>query len=212
MATLADFLPEIFLEIMEVPDVVAEFHLRNTLIDFCQRSTYWREQVTFNTVADQSTYTDADFTLPADSRLVEVYDGKVGTTNIILRKTPTQLQSEVGFDWADQTGTVDYVTREHPDSLRLVRTPTSVQSVTLDISVKPTQTATTVDDRLYDDWHEVIAAGTLARLYAMNGKPWTETQAAGMKAGAFEAGVTAARRRAENAYLQPTRVIQYGGI
>ena len=37
----------------------------------------------------------------------------------------------------------------------------------------PLETATEVDDRLYDEWVEPIVAGAKARLFAMPGKDWT---------------------------------------
>lgn len=212
MATLSDFLPEVLVEVPDVPDVVAEHHIRNAIIDFCQRSTYYRADLAFNTVADQAQYTSADFTLPADTRIVEIYDGRLGTDRSIYRKTPGQLETEVGYDWASRTGDVYYVTREDTESLTLVRVPTTVKAVVIKAALKPTQTATTVDDLLYNDWHELIAIGALARIYKIPNKVWSDNQTALMNAGLFENGIMEAKRRVENAHMKPSRTVHYGGI
>lgn len=214
MATpLSNFFPEIFIVVPSVADRIAEHYLRNACIEFCQTSTYVRSDLVFNTVVDQATYVaGTDFTIPAESRVAEIYDGTYGTRNHILRKTPGQLESEVGFDWRIKTGNVDYVTRETADSLRLVRIPEAVIEVTITAAYKPTQTATSVDDSLYDDYHEEIAAGALARLFNLKGADWHDPQQAGMYGGQFASGIQDAKRRVENAFFKPTRTVQYGGI
>ena len=215
MATsLSDFLPEVLVEIPEVPDVLAIHHLRNAAISFCEQSTYVRSDISFNTVVDQATYVaGVDFTAPTDHRIVEIYDGRVvDNLNPIKRKTPGQLNTEMGPDWYTETGTTYYVTRETTESVRLVMIPTAIKAVVIPAAWKPIQTATTVDDALYDDWHETIAHGALARIYAIPRKSWSDMNTAMMHANLFGVGIEDAKRRVENAYLKPTRTTSYGGI
>ena len=79
MATSLDsFLPNVLIDIPEIPYQVAIHHLRNAAIEFCIKTTVIRSDLTFTTVADQGTYTDSDFTLPTDQLIYEIYDGTYG--------------------------------------------------------------------------------------------------------------------------------------
>lgn len=212
MADLADVLTEVFIQIPDVPYVVATHYARQAAINFCEQTSYWRSDITITTVAAQSSYTSADYTVPTDAVLSEVFDGTVDETGIVKIKTPGQL-TQLNYNWRNETGTPAYVLRtDSQNTLRLVGTPTSVQTVLLPAAWKPTQTATTVGDDVFNDFHEALAWGTLARLLAMPKKPWSDVSFATMNLGLFNDAIIEAKRRVENAFVQAKRQVVYGGI
>jgi hypothetical protein len=76
--------------------------------------------------------------------------------------------------------------------LRLYPMPIESRTNALNVSVtlKPSRTATTVEDFLYNDYMEIIEHGTKARLLRMSKQPWFDMEMSGFHAGEFDRGLT----------------------
>lgn len=59
--------------------------------------------------------------------------------------------------------------------------------------LKPSQTATHVWDRLYQDWQSELVAGALSKLLLMPKKPWSDMAAAALHERTFRDGVLRAK-------------------
>ena len=211
MADLTDFFPEVFLEIPDVPTPVALNAVRNTLVDFCERSRYWKHTLdAVNSVSGTATYTPTPPTgaVIADIRWVK-YDGKR-----LDPKTEGQLENERSAVWETLTGTPDTYVQTSARSVTLVPIPQDDDKAILVRAVlKPSATAATVDDVIYDEFHEAVAWGTVARLYASQGKPWSNPGMAQGFYAAYEDAVLSAQRKADSAYTTKTRrSVAYGGL
>jgi hypothetical protein len=73
---------------------------------------------------------------------------------------------------------------------------TASNSLTMRVALKPSRSAATFDDVLFEDYAEVIASGAKYRLLSMANKPWTNGPASAANLTAFMSGVNAARSRA----------------
>lgn len=65
--------------------------------------------------------------------------------------------------------------------------------LTVQVSTKPARTATTVDDRVFDDFYEHILSGARARIASTPNKPWYEPGIAVLHDQMFQNGIREAR-------------------
>ena len=80
------------------------------------------------------------------------------------------------------------------DTIRLYPTPnTTGDTLAIKAALKPSQTCTTVDDFLFEDYRIGIAAGAKASLMAMPAKEWTNFELAGYYKSLFADCVSDAR-------------------
>ena len=213
MANLTSVLPEIQLLVPEAPRVLLLDYLRFAAITFCERSTFWRADISMNTVADQASYDETDFTVPTDSVLSCVYDGTYDGSTKLRVMTPGQVDRTMGTDWESESGTPYYVLRtDAANTIQLAPYPTAVKAVVLPAAWKPTLTATTIADDVYNEYHEALAWGAVAGLCGMPRKAWSDPNYAKMYADLYNSAIEEAKRRVENAYAKPKRQMSYGGI
>lgn len=202
--------------VTDCPYAVVVRKYRDALKQFCRDSTYWRQDVTFNTVADQAVYVAAtDFTAPSYGVLSETFDGTLdGDTTGLKFKTPGQLATIFGPGWRTETGQPEYFTHDgDKNAITLVPYPGAVYAVVIPAAWKPSEVnPETFPDDVMEDYHEEIAQGALARIFAMPLKPWTDLALAASYGGLFADGIQHAKRRIENAFAKPVRQVKYGGI
>ena len=70
---------------------------------------------------------------------------------------------------------------------------TEAGTITVRAALKPTRSATQLEDVLFEDWAEVIAAGALMRLHQTAGQPWSDAVQAVARERAFRVGMNRAR-------------------
>lgn len=186
---LSDFYPRILPYVVGCPDPVAEQALRDTAISFCDSTMVIHEQLTaFNTMVSTAEYTlsapSADETV---SRVLEVsVDGRA------IRPIP----STDAFGLLSQSGApVYFYTTRVGSQLKLVLypTPDKAYTIAVDAALRPTRTATQVQDDLYNQWIDTLAAGAVSRIASMPGQSFTDMQLAAFKQSEFYTGVTRAR-------------------
>jgi hypothetical protein len=208
---LTAFLPEVLPSVPSCPQPLAINAVRNTLRTLCERAPVWKNTPTaIDVVADQMEYPF----VPASGTLVAGVEYAAHDDLEIFPKTEQQLD-EMYANWrTDGSGDPKYYTQLSQRKIALVPTPAAASTggLTLRVSLKPSSTATTVEDEIYDEWHEVVAHGALARLLVIPDKPWTNADEALFHAGLFEMGVLKAKKRAEDSYSRAHRTISYGGL
>lgn len=187
-----DFFPEVIPYALDVPEPQAIFAIRNACIDFCERTTMWREKFTADIVAGQPTYFVAT---PLDSRrasLITVWvDGRT------YEPTGTDwLAAKYGFDYRSFDGLLGYYSEGLNGEIELaglpqLDLPAGLRGVQ---ALVPTRDSDEVGlDYVYERWIETIAAGALARLMTTAGQPYYNPQAAMMYAAKFSAGTNKAK-------------------
>lgn len=189
MKLLSDFYPRILPYVVGCPDPTAEQALRDTIIAFCDETQVIHEALTaFSAVAGTSDYTlAAPSANEAISRVLEVsVDGRA------IRSVP----STDAFGLQAQSGTpTSFYTTRAGSQLKLVLypTPDKAATVVVDAALKPTRTATQVQDDLYDLWLDTLAAGAVSRIAAIPGQSFTDFPLAAVKQAEFISGLKKAR-------------------
>jgi hypothetical protein len=211
MTAFTGFLSEVMPYVPGCPQPMIINAIRNATIQLCQESSWYTyTPAAINVVATTSEYA---LTPPAGTLVSDILWAAYNDTPL-EPKTEVQLDA-VGSDWKNETGDPVYYTLLSPRSVRVVPTPVLAltSGLKLRYALKPTPTATTVDDTVFEEWHEAIAAGALARLLEIRDKPWTSLAEAERQLGVFLAGIQKAKTRAASSNIKRvSRSIVYGGI
>ena len=213
MSAFTGFLPEVLPSVPGCPIPMAINAIRNAAIQLCQESSWLTyTPAAIDIVAGTSEYA---LTPPTGSLVSDVLWAAHNDQNLTA-KTEAQLDMLSGT-WRTDSGDPVYYTfiSRATRIIRLVPTPTTALTggLKLRYAIKPTPTATTVDDTVFEEWHEYIAAGALMRLLEIKDKPWSSQAEADRQLGIFAAGVMLAKSRAAASNLKRiVREVRYGGI
>jgi hypothetical protein len=114
----------------------------------------------------------------------------------------SNMDGEGWRDYEADTPTVFY--QPKPNEVRLVATPNAALTggLTGRVVVYPTLSMTTIDDDIYNEFYEVIAAGALARLMAVPSQPWTSAPMVNYYRAIFDDGVSDARAKVSRGHAQ----------
>lgn len=196
MATaLSAFTPYIAPEVPGCPEPLIDDAVRRAAIEFCDKSRALRERVAVNTVASQDYVTLA----PTGGDVAHLYKLMVGDETL----DPT---TRTDFDEDGDTGQPLEYYVEPPNTLRLYPVPDAIYALVAHVAVKPDRDATTLDDVLYNNWRDEIAAGAKARLMLMSKQPWYNPDDAAVAQGIFQSAIDrAAHKRATGNVGAPIR-------
>ena len=191
---------EVLIDVPGVPADVALNAIRNTAIEFCDRTMCWVVDADpISSVAGQSIY---QFEPENGSEVVGVIQAYYNGVRI-NPMTASQLDNEysqpqstfvAGEPWNEQIGVPRYYLIEQPEEFILVPIPSeSVDSaIKMKVSLKPTRTSSGMERWVIDKYFDTLAHGAKARLCAMHKKPWTDSGQANFHTEKFEQGITAA--------------------
>lgn len=151
------------------PVSLVEAQLLSAAIEFCRESLIWSQAFAdITTVQDQSAYAVAD---PTDARIVLLY----GLTLSGIAINPV-------FELPNQ---FDLVNAPNPDLLIQGR-----------MALIPARSATTLTDILYDQYHDALVSGALAKLLIQHAQPWGNPGMVEYHRGLFEQGMIDAKTKA----------------
>jgi hypothetical protein len=178
------FFPFVLPNANGVPDTLAEQAILHSAIDFCMQTDIIQQVLTASVVANQQDYT---VVAPTDMKLARIlFVGHEGRE--LVSVSPNEVYSDTALRGAaigtaePREGTPYCYFTKTPNTLTFSLFPIPDTALTGGLTVKasfaPTNTATTLDELLYDDWAEVIAFGALARLMSMPGQQFTSPAAA----------------------------------
>lgn len=171
MISLSDFYPGIRLEAPGCPDAVLEKVVRDTVRDLCGTYIWTEDLYKISLVAD---YPEYDMELPPDSSLMAILSARFDGVPVPVYTT-IDMDTKFSTGWRDDTGpSIEAVVSDTRDTVRIYPIPSvdDTDALLLSVALKPSIIATTCGDILAD-WSETIEHGALARLQAMNNKPWT---------------------------------------
>lgn len=203
MTAIADFIPRVKPEISGGVDTVIIRYIRDAAIEFCDRSWYWRQDLTpINTLAGTSTYTVAP---PVDSVISEILTVK--HNDIPLKPSIEADLDASNPKWrTEQAEQAERWTATARDSVTLYAAPSVSATGTIKIKavLKPSQTATTLPNSLYDNYLNAIAAKAKSLLMAMPGETWSNPERSDYYQAIFEKGVSDAKVSAIKGYNRTT--------
>jgi hypothetical protein len=160
MKALSAFYPRILPYLPGCSEPLASQVLLNSAIEFCENSLVLRQNLdTFTTTAGVSQYDLAPPSSQHDiNRVMGVtLDGmelRPGMAEIVRNDLPTDNAKPRAF-YTDRTDSVF--------TLRLTPPPDDAYSVIVAVTLRPTRSATLLDDDLYNIWIDPIVSGAIAR-------------------------------------------------
>lgn len=172
MAALSKFLPFVLPHVPACPDITAEQAILSSCIEFCVQTLLVQELTTASVTAGTQDYT---VDVPSGSRLVKVlgvmYEDRWLTANSIENvRSAVALRGDVGGAQAvSAIPSVYFQKTPNSDDISLYPVPADsmAEGLTVRAAFAPSRSATSVDDVLFEEWAESIAAGAIARLMLM---------------------------------------------
>jgi len=200
MKTLESFLPEILPDVPGCPSDMAIRALRNTIVEFCEKSLIHQETLDAITVYENTT--DYDLEPPKNYRVQ-----KIMKVWYLGQELEALAPDGIGLPDAYRTGIAGYTASKGPpagytqkdvDTFTILPIPDQkyASSLTMRVALVPLRTVTEVADFLFEIWGETLGFGTKARLMLTPGKPYSNTEAANFNQVRYVTGLNDARQRA----------------
>lgn len=200
MAAWTLFYPDVQVEVRLAPLPLIDKHLRDAAIELCDRSKVWVQTLDLiDAVAEQQAYA---LPLATGTELVEIRRAWFNDEPINPR-SKTYLDRKYD-DWTAEIGTpIDY-TQDDKTEILLVPAPqdAATDAIKVRVAIKPTYTASSLDDDLFAEYRKVIACGAIASLMAMKDVAWSDPARSEFHAGKFEAGISKATTAASDGHVR----------
>lgn len=200
MKTYEAFFPDVLPDVPGCPADVAIRAIRNTVIEFCEKSLI--HQVTQDPISIRANLTDYDLDAPSGYRVHKVmkawFQGNelspVAPDDIV---TPEAYNPSVGGYTPSKSQPTGY-TQKDSESVSFLPIPNQdyPKAITMRVALVPLRDSTKFDDFLYEQWGEYIACGAKARLMLTPGKPYTNQDAAAVNQARYMTALNDARQRA----------------
>lgn len=212
MNQYTDLYPEVLTDLPDCSPDVALIAIRNTVIEFCQKSLIY--QITLDPLSLIYNVDTYDLDAPNGYRVHKVmkawYRGveleplapddlaKPDTYNTIINnytptKSPPQGYLQRDFDTVTFTPIPD---QAYPNA------------ITMRVALVPLRNSTSIDSFIYELFGEAIACGAKARLQISPGKPYTNPDAAAINQQRFVGAVNDARQRAARGNTRSDLMVQ----
>lgn len=181
-----DFLPLIEPILRSCPRATIRTYLAQVSADFFARTYLWRTEIDAIYLAPNQIEYDLDAEAVVEDVIAVVYEEKV-LDRTDLRFIPAERLGETGeprsfWMYADR-------------SIKVFPTPTARGRMTVTAVLKPSRTATGVEDWIYETWADVLVSGTVGRLARLPGKDWTDPTLSEIHRAVYERAITDARIR-----------------
>lgn len=208
MKTLESFLPEILPDVPGCTSDMAIRALRNTIIEFCEKSLIYQD--TMDAVTVLQGITDYDLEPPKDYRIQ-----KIMKVWYLGQELEALAPDSIGVPDAYRTSITGYnpssgppagYTQKDVDTFTILPIPDQkyVASITMRVALVPLRTVTEVVDFLFEIWGETLGFGAKARLMLTPGKPYSNNEAANFNQVRYMTGLNDARQRALRGNVRST--------
>lgn len=167
---LAAFTQKCHVQVPNVPDLIAQFHVRNAAIQFCQRTQCVKDVITLDLDPCVGDYyldqTDPDYCVYAVESVL------CGGTPLDPERNGT-LAAGYHFVAPDRLFIKPVSGRPVEDGLEV------------NVALTPTPDAVELPTILYTHWAEAIADGALCQIYKMTDADWYDPRQSGVHYKAF---------------------------
>lgn len=195
------FYPEVLPEVPGCPPALALQAIRNTVIEFCEKSLI--HQVTQDPLTLLANISDYDLDAPSKQQRVQkimrvwfkgVEIGPVAPDDVM---TPEVYAANIP-GYTPVKGPAQGYTQKDFGTVSFLPIPDQryVNAITMRVALVPTRDSTSFEDFLFEQWGEFIACGAKARLMLNPGKPYTNIEAATVNQGRYMTALNDARQRA----------------
>lgn len=206
MTAYEDFLSRVLIEVPGCAEISALLAIKDACIEFCEKSLILVRDHAPITVNQNDV--DYDLEAPAGTVVVKVMRAWIENTPLdpmfpdIVREASVYNQLYSSFEAAPSMPQRYLQKSERTISVWPIPDKTYANGLTLRVALKPTRASTSVDDVIYEDYADVIAAGSLSRLMRSNGKPYADLRLAEDRRREFLSGVNVARQRSSHGHTR----------
>lgn len=200
MKQLEDFFPDVLTEVPGCGPDLAKQALRNTIIEFCEKTMI--HQVTLDPVTLLKGVSEYDLEAPDGYRVhrimrVWLRGNELAPIAPDMVPRPEAYADFIGGYTASESLPSGYMQR---DSGTVTFLPIPDQrypnAVTMRVAIAPLRLFERVEDFLFEQWGETIASGAKSRLMINPGKPFTNIEGAAVHQTRYIAGRNDALQRA----------------
>ena len=191
---------------------MALHEIKNTIIDFCEKSLILQETLDPVTVVRNTQ--DYDLEPSKDRVVVKILKGWYKDKRLEAKGTDEindpSVYSSVINDVTPTRGDPKIVTQKDPRTYTLYPVPeeTVTNAVTLRVACKPVRDSDTIDDFIYEDYADTIAHGTISRLAISQDKPYFNERLAVARESLYRAGLNVARDRALKSFVRANKQVK----
>lgn len=173
----------------ECPEFVVREHLAEAAAKFCQETQCWRVQLEgAQTTAGEGLY---DVEVPPGTVVEAIISLEVDAQRV----APALETLEAPARTLDDRGKPAAYALVGDKQIQFYPTPDGVYTYRGLVAVKPTLSATAIDEFVYQSWGRSIAYGAIGTLKMVPGKAWTDPIMAQSYAALFDKGVAQCKRR-----------------
>jgi hypothetical protein len=206
MASYEDFLSRVLIDVPGCAEVSALLAVKDACIEFCEKSLVLVRD--HDPITVEEGLVDYDLEPNSGEVIVKVMRAWMEGTPIdpafpdIVKDASIYNRLYSSFQAAPSIPT-RYLQKD-PRQISLWPLPDKryPNGLTLRVAVKPSRSSTSIDDIVFEDYAEVIAAGALRRLLLSSSKPYTNPGLATVKADEFKAGLNVARQRSSHGHTR----------
>lgn len=185
MSAIQAFFGRVAPFVIGCPDPTISQAIIDTCIHFCEMSMIDRRRL--DAVQTSAGNQSVDLDLPPSTRAVRVLNVQVDGVNIEAAPDDVfSYETAINGSVGKPRG---YIYQD--GALLLYPIPDATYTVSVQVALKPTRSATTVHDKLFEDWADVIASGSISRLMAMPAD-WTNGPLAAVYQTAYTVGLNRA--------------------
>lgn len=163
----ADMLIEVTPGMNGIPDFVATKRVREAVIEFCEKTWIYKDDLTITTEPDETEYT---LTAPAN----------------------TVIQAVLSVQDDDEY-LLNFTVESDFSSITLTNTPSEAFDMTIKVALAPDEDSTSFPDFIWARHRRPLVAGGKAYCFGMENRPWTSHDEEARNLVRFKNGLTRAK-------------------
>ena len=190
--TWSSFYPYVQPYVPGCPEVVIESHLQEAANKFCEKSEVWR----FVIEPDFTSKNTSDYAIDIPTNTVLESILYLHVNGLVLKPSSERFYlDQYQEDGTDVTGRPITYTMYDNASIKLHPTPDGKYTFNGLAILKPSLSATGVEDFIFESYGRAIASGAISQLAAIPNKEWTNPDLAMMHEVRFNKEIAAAKGR-----------------
>lgn len=207
LVPLANYVSEISPHLAGCPTAVMVQYLRKVFTDMCERTLCWRtdlDAITLSSAASSyplvSPVAGTDVYLLTQARLRDVDADTVSTLSLTTPEIAYSRYPDFPNDAA--TGTPQIAFCESPLQVSVAPLPPDTPTYELELkaALRPSSTATTVDQEIFEQFKRAVFHGALHELMTLPKRAWSNKDLAGFHGKQWEYFLYSARARANKGF------------
>lgn len=206
------FLDYVLPEVPGATNEMALLAIKNTVIDFCEKSLIL--QVDHDPVTLIKGQVDYDLEPPSNTLITKIM--KVFYNSYPIEPVApddvrvADIYNKRYPDAQPKEGPPEMYTQKDARTFSVFPFPKETEklALTLRVALKPTRSSTQCDDLIFEEYAETIGHGAISRLAISPNKPYSNPALAGARNVLYTAGVNMARQRANRGYVRSSTQVK----